>query len=60
MRRDIAVVVDENIAVADTLEALTRLQQPNVERFDVFDVYRGHELPTRQEKRCDSCGYAGY
>jgi phenylalanyl-tRNA synthetase beta chain len=45
LRRDIAIIVNENIAVADILKAARQLDQPQVETVDVFDVYRGDELP---------------
>jgi phenylalanyl-tRNA synthetase beta chain len=31
--------------VDDILRALRELQRPEIETLDVFDVYRGHELP---------------
>jgi phenylalanyl-tRNA synthetase beta chain len=45
IRRDLAIIVNENIAVGDILRALKEIQPPAVESLDVFDVYRGHELP---------------
>ena len=45
IRRDVAVIINENIAVADLLHALRELNLPTVEAIDVFDVYRGPELP---------------
>ena len=45
IRRDMAVIVNENIAVADILQALRERKTPEVESLDVFDIYRGHELP---------------
>ena len=45
LRRDIAIVINENIEVAELLKVVRELKQPEVEMFDVFDVYRGHELP---------------
>jgi phenylalanyl-tRNA synthetase beta chain len=45
LRRDMAIVINENIAVADLLDAVRQLGVAGVESADVFDVYRGHELP---------------
>jgi phenylalanyl-tRNA synthetase beta chain len=45
IRRDIAIMINENIAVADVLQSLRELEMPTVEAIDVFDVYRGSELP---------------
>ena len=45
LRRDIAIVIHENIAVGDVIKAARELEQPEVEVLDVFDVYRGSELP---------------
>ena len=45
LRRDIAIIVKENIAVGDLLRALRESSPPSVETLDVFDVYRGGELP---------------
>ena len=45
LRRDIAITINANIPVDDVLHALRELQLPAVEAIDVFDVYRGPELP---------------
>jgi len=45
LRRDIALVVNENIEVSELVKAARELYQREVESLDVFDVYRGHELP---------------
>jgi phenylalanyl-tRNA synthetase beta chain len=45
LRRDIAIVINENIAVGDVIKVARELEQPEVETLDVFDVYRGNELP---------------
>jgi len=45
LRRDIAITINANIPVSDVLHALRELQLPAVEVIDVFDVYRGPELP---------------
>jgi len=45
LRRDIAIVINENIAVGDVIKVARELRQPEVEVLDVFDVYRGNELP---------------
>jgi phenylalanyl-tRNA synthetase beta chain len=45
IRRDMAVIVNENIEVSDILQALRELGTPEVEAVEVFDVYRGRELP---------------
>jgi phenylalanyl-tRNA synthetase beta chain len=45
IRRDLAIIVNENIAVSDILDSLRELSLPEVEALDVFDVYRGAELP---------------
>jgi len=45
LRRDIAIVINENIEVGDVIKVARELRQPEVEVLDVFDVYRGNELP---------------
>jgi phenylalanyl-tRNA synthetase beta chain len=40
-----AIIVNENISVGDILRALHEMKRPEIETLDVFDVYRGHELP---------------
>jgi phenylalanyl-tRNA synthetase beta chain len=45
LRRDIAIVINENIEVGDVIKVARELQQSQVEMLDVFDVYRGNELP---------------
>jgi phenylalanyl-tRNA synthetase beta chain len=49
VRRDIAVVVNENTAVGDIIDVLKQLKHPGVETIDVFDIYRGAELPNGQK-----------
>ena len=44
-RRDLAVVVNENIAVQQIIDVLRKLDRPEVEALDVFDVFRGGDLP---------------
>ncbi|HEX7327438.1 MAG TPA: phenylalanine--tRNA ligase subunit beta [Casimicrobiaceae bacterium] len=44
VRRDIAVIVNENIAVRMILDVLRETAPVEVETIDVFDVYRGHEI----------------
>jgi phenylalanyl-tRNA synthetase beta chain len=44
IRRDLAVVVSQNIEVGEILDALRELALPEVEALNVFDVYRGSEL----------------
>ena len=45
IRRDMAILVNQNIEVGDVLRALRETSPPSVEAIDVFDVYRGDELP---------------
>ncbi len=44
VRRDIAVLVDDNVAVQSLLEAMQAAKAPNVAEFALFDVYRGKGL----------------
>jgi phenylalanyl-tRNA synthetase beta chain len=46
IRRDLAILIRENIAVGDIVDVLHEVSQPPVEDVDVFDVYRGPELPS--------------
>ncbi len=41
VRRDLAVVVDDNIPAQALLDALNAVRPAHVARVDVFDVYRG-------------------
>jgi phenylalanyl-tRNA synthetase beta chain len=45
IRRDLAVVISENIELGNILEVLEEIDIPQIESLDVFDVYRGPELP---------------
>jgi phenylalanyl-tRNA synthetase beta chain len=45
LRRDIAITINENIMVRDILDALNQVKPDVVETLDVFDIYRGAELP---------------
>lgn len=45
IRRDLAVIINVNIEVGDILQVLREIRHPQIESLDVFDVYRGHELP---------------
>ena len=44
VRRDIAVLVDESIAVQALLDAMTRASAPMVQEIALFDLYRGKGL----------------
>ncbi len=46
VRRDIAVIVNENIAIQDILDVLYKVKPATVESLRIFDVYRGSELPS--------------
>jgi phenylalanyl-tRNA synthetase beta chain len=41
VRRDVAVLVDENVTVQSLLDAMRAEQAPNVVELALFDVYRG-------------------
>jgi phenylalanyl-tRNA synthetase beta chain len=45
IRRDMAVLLNENIPVGAILRVLQDSRPASVESMDVFDVYRGSELP---------------
>jgi phenylalanyl-tRNA synthetase beta chain len=45
IRRDMAIIINENIPVGAILDVLRDVKPREVEAIDVFDVYRGHELP---------------
>jgi phenylalanyl-tRNA synthetase beta chain len=45
IRRDLAIMVKENIAVGAILQALRETRDQGIEALEVFDVYRGRELP---------------
>jgi phenylalanyl-tRNA synthetase beta chain len=45
LRRDLAVIVNENIEVNDLIQVLRDLDDTRIEALDVFDVYRGDGLP---------------
>ena len=45
VRRDIAIIINENIAVQYILDTLNEIKPASVEALRVFDVYRGTELP---------------
>jgi len=42
VRRDLAVVVDENVAVQSLLDAMRSENAPNVSDLSLFDLYRGN------------------
>ena len=44
-RRDLAIIVNENIPVQQLIDAMHEVATPEIETLDVFDVYRGVELP---------------
>ena len=45
LRRDLAITINENIEVGYIINSIRELSHPEVDSVDVFDVYRGHELP---------------
>jgi len=44
VRRDLGLVVDDNVPVQALLDALNNVKPPHVEAIRLFDVYRGHGL----------------
>ena len=44
LRQDIAVTVDEQVAAADVVGAVTEAGGPDLARAEVFDVYRGPQV----------------
>ena len=44
VRRDLGLVVDDNVPVQALLDALNYVKPPHVEAIRLFDVYRGHGL----------------
>lgn len=44
VRRDIAVIINENICIQDILDVLDKVKPATVESLRIFDVYRGPEL----------------
>jgi phenylalanyl-tRNA synthetase beta chain len=44
VRRDLGLVVDDNVPVQALLDALSDAKPPHVEAIRLFDVYRGHGL----------------
>ena len=49
VRRDIAIIINENIAVQDIIYVLNEVKPASVESLRIFDVYRGPELPSGQK-----------
>lgn len=49
VRRDIAVVVDEQIVLGDMLAAVRGRVPEQVRAFDLFDVYRGNQLGAKKK-----------
>jgi len=45
-RRDVALVVDECSAAGDVLAAVRELREPLLVDVEVFDIYRGEQLPS--------------
>ena len=43
--RDIAILVDDEVLVADIEDAIKRAGQPLVESIKLFDVYKGEQIP---------------
>jgi phenylalanyl-tRNA synthetase beta chain len=46
LRRDLAVIVDENVIVGDIIAAVEARQFPDVKAFEIFDIYRGAQVPS--------------
>jgi phenylalanyl-tRNA synthetase beta chain len=49
VRRDIAVVVDEKVAVQDMLEAIHEVADEVVSEVGLFDIYRGKGIPENKK-----------
>ena len=46
VRRDVALVVPEEVTHAQILEVLRKAKIPHMERIELFDVYRGPKIPS--------------
>ena len=44
--RDVALVVDEDVAHGDILAAIVKNRNKVLERVELFDIYRGSSIPT--------------
>ena len=60
VRRDLALVVDEDLPAQALLDALEAAKPRPRDRARLFDVYRGPRTDGWSEKPCDSGAYAGY
>lgn len=49
VRRDVAMVVDEAVAHDDVLALVKRTKPANLESLELFDVYRGKNVPSGQK-----------
>ncbi len=49
IRRDLAVVVDDNVAVQDMLEAMRNSENALISEIALFDVYRGKGVPENKK-----------
>ncbi len=68
VRRDLAVIVEENVPVQSLLDAMEAAKVANVMELALFDVYRGKGIEqgkkglafrvviTRYSKNVDGCG----
>ena len=46
VRRDIAVIIDEQIAAGDLIDAAKKAQIPFIISLELFDIYRGQGIPS--------------
>ena len=51
VKRDISLVVPDNVPAGDLLRAIQTQQQKYLESVEIFDVYRGKPIQARSQER---------
>lgn len=60
VRRDLAVVVDESVEYADVVQAIRDGASGLLEETELFDVYRGEQLPTGRKSLAFSLAFRSF
>jgi phenylalanyl-tRNA synthetase beta chain len=59
IRRDLALVLDQDIPANTVVQTLTSIESPLLESVELFDVYEGSQVPQGKKSVALACRYRG-
>ncbi|MGB9813382.1 MAG: phenylalanine--tRNA ligase subunit beta [Thermovenabulum sp.] len=58
--RDLAFVLDDDVPVAEVIEAIKEVSRPLLERIELFDIYKGEKIPAGKKSVAFSLTFRSY